>query len=373
MKIGISCWPTFGGSGAVATELGIALADRGHEVHFITYAPPFRLPDLRTDIRFHEVTVSAYPLFRYPPYDAALAAKMAEVSESAGLDLLHVHYAMPHAVAALLARELLRGGGPRIVATLHGTDITVVGADPAYRRITCFAIDRVDGVTAVSRWLAEETAREFATRRPIRVVPNFVDLERFRPGGEPGVRATLARPGEALLVHISNFRPVKRLRDVIAVFAAVRKDRPARLVLVGDGPDRAGAEEEARRLGVAKDVAFLGEQAGIEGLLGVADLFLLPSDRESFGLAALEAMACGVPVIGTDTGGLPEVVEDGKTGHLCTPGDTACMSAFATELLADPARHAAFRAAARAAAGRFDRAKVVDAYEAVYREVGAGK
>ena len=374
MRIGIACWPTFGGSGAVATELGIALADHGHEVHFVTYAPPFRLDTLRPDITFHQVAVTAYPLFRYPPYDLALASKLAEVAEEHRLDLLHVHYAIPHATAAHLAREMLGGKGPRIVLTLHGTDITVLGSDPAYRRTTQFGIDRSDAVSAVSQWLVDETIRLFAPHRAIRRIPNFVDLDRFRPAADGGdaVRSRLAAPGESILVHVSNFRPVKRVLDVVRVFAKIRTERPARLLMVGDGPDRAGAEEEARRLGVAKSVAFLGEQTEIEPLLAAADLFLLPSESESFGLAALEAMASGVPVIGTKTGGLPELITDGACGHLCRPGEVDCMARFATGLLGDTARLATFRRAARARAAQFARADIVRLYEECYREVLEG-
>ena len=372
MKVGIACWPTYGGSGAVATELGVALADRGHEVHFITYAPPVRLDSLRRDIRFHPVSVSAYPLFRYPPYDLALASKMAEVAEANSLDLFHVHYAIPHAAAALTARDMLGGKGPRIVVTLHGTDITVVGTDPAYRRTTQYALDRSDGVTAVSQWLVDETARVFQPRRPVRRIPNFVDLERFRPGCTPSFHGRLAAPGESVLVHVSNFRPVKRVLDAVRVFSRVAASRPARLLMVGDGPDRDAAEDEARALGVADRVAFLGERAEVERILPAADLFLLPSESESFGLAALEAMACGVPVIATATGGLPEVVEHGKSGHLAPVGDVEAMAAFAVGLLADRGRLESFRAAARARAEQFERGAVVAVYEDLYREVLAG-
>jgi N-acetyl-alpha-D-glucosaminyl L-malate synthase BshA len=369
LRIGVACWPTFGGSGAVATELGLALAERGHEVHFVTYAPPFRLGRLRCNVRFHQVSVSAYPLFRYPPYDLALASKLAEVAEDAHLDLLHVHYAVPHALAAHLARELLGDVPLKTLVTLHGTDITVVGTDPAYRRVTRFGIDRADGVTAVSRWLAAETERVFGTSHSIEVIPNFVDLQRFRPGVDAAVRASLAAPEEALLVHVSNFRPVKRVGDAVRVLAGVARTRPARLVLVGDGPERAAAEKTARALHVQDKVTFLGEQSDIEGLLAAADLFLLPSESESFGLAALEAMACGVPVIGTLTGGLPELVEDGVSGHLCGIGETDCMAKFAANLLTDPVRHAEARRAARAGAERFGREEIVSIYERLYARI----
>jgi N-acetyl-alpha-D-glucosaminyl L-malate synthase BshA len=373
VRVGIACWPTFGGSGAVATELGIALADHGHQVHFITYAPPVRLDALRSDILFHPVSVSAYPLFRYPPYDLALASKIAEVSEEHRLDLLHVHYAIPHAVAALTARDMLGGKGPPIAVTLHGTDITVVGTDPAYRRTIRYALDRCDAVTAVSRWLVDETARLFQPSRPVARIPNFVDLDRFRPGCTEGFHARLADPGEAVLLHVSNFRPVKRILDVVRIFARVKAARPARLVLIGDGPERPKAEEEARRLGVAGRVAFLGERAEIEQLLAAADLFLLPSESESFGLAALEAMSCGVPVVGTRAGGLPEVVEEGVSGLLGAIGDVEGLAAAAVDLLADRERHAAFRRAARARAAQFGRADVVKQYEELYASLVAGR
>lgn len=368
MRIGIACWPTYGGSGAVATELGVALADHGHEVHFVSYAPPFRLDAVRRDITFHPVSVSAYPLFRYPPYDLALASRLAEVAEEHRLDLFHVHYAIPHAAAAHLAREMLGDAAPALVVTLHGTDITVVGTDPAYRRTTQFVLDRADGVTSVSRWLAEETVKVFAPQAPIRVVPNFVDLDRFRPACPDGLHDRLAAPGESVLMHVSNFRPVKRIEDVVRIFALVAAVRPCRLVLVGDGPERPRAEEEARRLGVARGVTFLGERDEVESLLPGADVLLLPSESESFGLAALEAMACGVPVVGTRTGGLPELVEDGVSGHLCEVGDYRCMAAFVGGLLADPPRHRALREAARARASLFGRTEAVRRYEECYAE-----
>jgi N-acetyl-alpha-D-glucosaminyl L-malate synthase BshA len=369
VRIGIACWPTYGGSGAVAAELGLALATRGHEVHFVSYATPFRIARAPGLVRYHEVSVSAYPLFRYPPYDLALAAKLAEVAEDASLDILHVHYAIPHAVAALLARDMLGGRAPRVVVTLHGTDITVVGSDPAYRRTTCWALERSDAVTAVSEWLRLETEKEFGACGKLRVIPNFVDLERFRPGADPAVRARFAAPGEAFLVHVSNFRPVKRVVDAVRLLGRLRATTPARLVLVGDGPERPAAEEEARRLGLRKHVDFLGEQLDVDAVLAAADLFLLPSESESFGLAALEAMACGVPVIGTRSGGLPEVVEDGRSGRLCAVGDADGMAAAAREFLVTPGALAAARLAARERATAFARDAVVARYEALYAEV----
>ena len=373
MKIGIVCYPTFGGSGAVATELAQTLARRGHEVHLISYAPPFRLREFRTNLHFHAVEVSAYPLFRYPPYDLALASKIVEVALETGLDLLHAHYALPHAISAYLARQMLPAKRIRLVTTLHGTDITLVGLEKAYYEITRFGIWESDGVTVVSEWLRRETERIFEVGREMRVIPNFVDTERFTPDGDTTFRARLAEPGEKLIVHASNFRPVKRVPDVIRVFAQIHREIPSRLVLVGDGPELPRAAELAAELDVRSQVVFTGQQAALETLLKVSDLFLLPSEFESFGLSALEALSCGVPVISTDTGGTAEVVEKGVTGFLAEVGDTDGMADFAISLLGDPEKHRIFREAARTSVlERFREEDVVTRYERFYEElVGA--
>jgi N-acetyl-alpha-D-glucosaminyl L-malate synthase BshA len=370
VKLGIVCYPTYGGSGAVATELGQTLARRGHEVHLISYAPPFRLREFRTNLHFHAVEVSAYPLFRYPPYDLALASKIVEVAQETGLDLLHAHYALPHAISAYLARQMLPGRRIRVVTTLHGTDITLVGMEKAYYEVTRFGIWESDGVTVVSEWLRKETERIFEVGSEMRVIPNFVDTERFSPDGESSFRARLARPEEKLIVHASNFRPVKRVVDVVRVFARIREKMPARLILVGDGPDLPQAAGEAASLGVKEDVVFAGQQAALETLLKVSDLFLLPSEFESFGLSALEALSCGVPVVSTDAGGMREVVRDGRTGHLCRVGDTECMARFSVSLLGDPGRLEEFRRAARESVlESFAEEEVVTLYERFYEEL----
>jgi N-acetyl-alpha-D-glucosaminyl L-malate synthase BshA len=371
MKIGITCYPTFGGSGVVATELGIALADRGDEVHFISYALPSRLDLPRERVHFHEVVAPSYPLFVSPPYTLALATKMAEVAGQEHLDLLHVHYALPHAVSAILAREMGNGNGVRlkVVTTLHGTDVTIVGQDRSYLPITRWSIDQSDAVTAVSQYLKEVTVREFGVKREIEVVPNFVDTTQYRPDGASPYARSLAHEGEALLVHVSNFRPVKRVRDVLGVFERVQKAMPARLLLVGDGPDRSLAERLARERGYADRTTFLGNVAAIETILPAARLLLLPSDAESFGLAALEAMACGVPVIGTAAGGLPEVVQDGRNGYLRPVGDVEGMAQAATKLLSDAALWAQFSADARRRAERdFPTEALVSRYRALYEK-----
>jgi len=381
MKIGITCYPTYGGSGVVATELGTELAARGHEVHFITYALPIRLaempedPEVASRIFFHEVEVSHYPLFDYPPYELALATYMAEVATHYQLDLLHVHYAIPHSVSALLAQQMLQPRRLPFVTTLHGTDITLVGQDRSYLPITRFAIEQSDAVTAVSEYLRQVTVREFNTRKPIEVIGNFVNCDRYRRVRNPALRAQFAREDEPIIAHLSNFRPVKRLPDVIEVFARVRQQLPAKLVLIGDGPERANAEWLVREKGLTPDVHFLGKQNLVHEKLSIADLFLLPSALESFGLAALEAMACEVPVIATRVGGLPEVIPEGEGGYLFDVGDVAAMAQQALELLSDPERNRALGARARAAAlKRYCATHIIPRYEAFYqRLLGQGQ
>ena len=372
MKIGITCYPTYGGSGAVATELGIALAARGHEVHFISYAHPFRLPSVSPRIYFHEVSIGQYPLFQYPPYDLALAVRMHEVATQQRLDLLHVHYAIPHATSAWLAKQMLRDTGVElpVVTTLHGTDITIVGQDHSYHAITKFSIEKSDCVTAVSQYLKDETVRAFGCdNQRVEVIPNFVDPAVFsRAIGDPALRQQLG-DGRKVLMHISNMRPVKRVADVVQIFAAVRREIPSVLVMVGDGPERSAAEEEARRLDIEKDVRFLGKIDAVAALLACADLYLLTTDRESFGLSALEAQACGVPVLGYHVGGLPEVVEPGVTGHLGEVGDIFGMARGALDLLGNDTKwRAASDAAAQRAARLFATDRVLPMYEALYAD-----
>jgi N-acetyl-alpha-D-glucosaminyl L-malate synthase BshA len=377
MKIGITCYPTYGGSGAVATELGIALAARGHEVHFITYQQPFRLPNFLPRVWFHEVDVGRYPLFEYPPYDLALAVRMHEVVRDHQLDILHCHYAIPHATSAWIAREMLRegAGDVKVVTTLHGTDITIVGQERSFYTITRFSIERSDSVTAVSDYLRDETYRAFGcVGCNVQVIHNFIDPEQFDRSRHEFPIPTEVVNGRKVLMHISNFRPVKRVRDIVRVFARVNAEMPSLLVMVGDGPERVEAEAEARELGVAEWVLFLGKIDAIAPLLAGAHLFLLTSDKESFGLSALEALASGVPVIGARAGGLPEVVTDGVTGHLCAVGDVDAMAAAGIELLRNPARWQAMSdAAARDARTRFSQDAVVAQYEALYEQTLRGE
>jgi N-acetyl-alpha-D-glucosaminyl L-malate synthase BshA len=375
MKIGITCYPTYGGSGAVATELGIALAQRGHEIHFITYQQPFRLPAFLPRIYFHEVDVGRYPLFEYPPYDLALAVRMHEVVLAHGLDLLHVHYAIPHATSAWMAREMLAETRPdiKVLTTLHGTDITIVGQDPSFHAITKFSIEKSNGLSAVSNYLRAETQSVFGCSScRIEVIPNFIDPTVYdRSRYEPQLREQVN--GDKVLMHISNFRAVKRVRDVVGIYARVAQVVPSVLVMVGDGPERIDAEQEARRLGVQDRVFFLGKLEAVAPLLASADLFLIPSKSESFGLSALEALATGVPVIGTRAGGLPEVVTDGETGALCAMGDVEGMAGAAIRLLTDDALWQATSARAAAdARARFSLDEVVGQYEAFYRDVLGG-
>ena len=388
MTIGITCYPTFGGSGVVATELGKALAARGHRVHFIAYALPLRLEHVAQNLTFHEVRVNTYPLFEYPPYALALASKMIDVVTHEGLDLLHVHYAIPHATSAVLAQQILRGKGVEIpvVTTLHGTDITLVGKDPSFKPVVEHAIDESDGVTAVSDWLRRETYASFDVRREIEVIPNFVDTDRFRRLPKDHFKQAIVPDGERLVVHVSNFRKVKRTGDVIRVFArlyaegAWPQDHPrhgeaggVKLLMVGDGPDRMAAETLAREAGVGGEVRFIGKQEPVEEILSIADLFLMPSASETFGLAALEAMACGVPVVSSDIGGLPELNVDGETGFLRPLGDIDGLTAAARDVLSHPALHARMAAAARdRAVTTFDIDRIVPRYEAHYERLVAG-
>ena len=372
MRIGITCYPTYGGSGALATELAMALGRRGHEVHVISYATPFRLRNFAEHVYFHEVDLSgAYPLLEYFPYSLALAVKQHEVALREELDVLHVHYAVPHATAAFLAREMLAPEHDlKVVTTLHGTDITLVGQEKSFFTITKFSIERSDAVTAVSTFLRDETYRAFGcTDCEITVIPNFVNLTEFRPPDGEGCRSALGPPGAKVIMHISNFRPVKRIRDVVKTFAGIRAAMPAVLVLVGDGPDRPAAEGLVEDLGLHGDVRFLGKVDAVADLLRCADLFLLPSESESFGLAALEALASGVPVIASRTGGLPEVVDDGTTGALVAVGDTDEMARRAVGLLGDPEAVRAARAAAVRSTQRYSADLIVPHYEALYRRV----
>ncbi len=370
MRIGITCYPTYGGSGVVAAELGMELAARGHEIHFISYALPIRLTGASELIHFHEVEVMDYPLFEHPPYALALAVKMAEVAASANLDLLHVHYAIPHSVSALLARAMLRPRKLPFITTLHGTDITLVGSDRSYLPITRFAIEQSDGVTAVSPYLREVTRKEFDIKRPIEVIANFVNCDRYKRSEEMEARSEYAPQGEKIVMHLSNFRPVKRVSDVIDIFTRIRRELPAKLVMIGDGPDRGTAEWLARKNSVAGDVIFLGKQETVTDKLGVADLFLLPSDLESFGLAALEAMACEVPVIATRVGGVPEVVTDGVDGYLVEPRDVAGAAGRALEILSDEQRRREMgRLARKNAQARYCSTKIIPQYEEYYGKV----
>jgi N-acetyl-alpha-D-glucosaminyl L-malate synthase BshA len=372
VRIGITCYPTYGGSGAVATELGIALAQRGHEVHFITYQQPFRLPSFLPRVYFHEVDVGRYPLFEYPPYDLALAVRMHEVAIDRKLDLLHVHYAIPHATSAWIAREMVQktGDDVKVVTTLHGTDITIVGQDPSFHAITKFSIEKSDRITAVSHFLREETVRAFGCAGcSVEVIFNFIDPDVYARERYPQTLRAELNGDRRVLMHVSNFRPVKRVRDIVQVFAKVKREIPSVLVMVGDGPDRVVAQEEARHLGVESDVYFLGKIDSVAPLLAGADLFLLPSDRESFGLSALEALASGVPVVGANVGGLPEVVVEGETGALRAVGDIDAMAAASIDILGDRARWERMSAAAAAdARARFSRDAVVAQYEALYRD-----
>jgi N-acetyl-alpha-D-glucosaminyl L-malate synthase BshA len=376
MKIGITCYPTYGGSGVVATELGIELAARGHEIHFITYSPPFRLTGREANIHYHEVSVSNYPLFEYPPYDLALATRMAEVAEFHSLDLLHVHYAIPHSVSALLARQMLAARGRHLpfITTLHGTDITLVGLDRSYLPITRFGIDESDGVTAISSHLRDKTRENLGITRDIEVIRNFVNCDFYQRDAAlvAQQRPRFANAGEHLLVHLSNFRPVKRVLDVIEIFARVAQALPARLLLIGDGPDRSAAEFLTMRLGIADRVDFVGKQENVNELLALSDLMLMPSEMESFGLAALEAMACRVPAVATRVGGVPELIDSGVNGLLFDVGDVDSMAAGAISILSDPAHLQTMASAARRTAqDRFCSSRIIPLYERYYERIVA--
>lgn len=367
MKIGITCYPTYGGSGVVATELGKELAGRGHDVHFISYALPIRLT-VSDHVYFHEVEVLSYPLFEYPPYDLVLATKMAEVMTRFDLDILHVHYAIPHSISAYLAKKMMTDRVVPFVTTLHGTDITLVGNDRSYLPITRFGIEQSDAVTAVSDYLKQRTIQEFQIKRNVDVVPNFVDCNVYRRAADRSLRRKFAADDEGILIHISNFRPLKRVEDVLGIFAIVRKQFKSRLLMVGDGPERPKAEWLGNTLGVANDVLFVGKQNDMSQLLAVSDILLLPSELESFGLVALEAMACEVPVIATRVGGIPEVVRDGVDGFLYDVGDVASMADGCLSILKTPvAREAMGKAARERASHEFSASKIVQQYEDLYR------
>ena len=372
LKIGIVCYPTFGGSGVLATELGLALSDKGYEVHFITYEQPVRLTQsFHPNIYFHEVKVPTYPLFDFPPYETALASTMVNVIVNQELDLLHVHYAIPHASAAYFARQILKKTGRDIpfITTLHGTDITLVGRDPTYAPVVTFSINESDAITAVSNSLRDETLHSFAIEKEISVIPNFVDVKRFHQSDKEHFKQMLAPHGERILVHVSNFRAVKRVADVIHIFENIRKEIPSKLLMIGDGPDRQNVEELARTLGIYNDIRFLGKQEQISEILSIADLFILPSATESFGLSALEAMACNVPLISTNSGGLPEINVQGVTGFLSNVGDVDDMSKNAIYILSDDERLKHFKKAAIAQARKFEKQHIIPQYELLYCEV----
>jgi N-acetyl-alpha-D-glucosaminyl L-malate synthase BshA len=371
MKIGIVCYPTFGGSGVVATELGKALADNGHQVHFVTYNQPARLDFFSENLFYHEVSVSKYPLFDYPPYELALASRLVDVVRFEKLDLLHVHYAIPHASAAFMAKQILMTYGIYIpvVTTLHGTDITLVGKDRTYKPVVTFSINKSDGVTAVSEHLRKDTYEFFEIENEIKVIPNFIDLTRFSLKPKDHFKKAIAPSGEKILIHTSNFRKVKRTKDVISIFAKVVKKIPSKLLMVGDGEERADCEQLCRDLGVSDNVRFLGKQDAIEEILSVSDLFLMPSQSESFGLAALEAMACKVPVISTNAGGLPELNIEGVTGFLKDIGDVDGMAEKAIYILEDEARLKNFKENSLARAKEFDLSIILPIYENYYIEV----
>jgi L-malate glycosyltransferase len=371
MKIGITCYPTYGGSGVIATELGKELALKGHEVHFISYALPFRLNTFVENVFFHEVEISSYPLFEFPLYSLALASKMAEVVQYENLDLLHVHYAIPHAVSAFLAKQILKTKTDlKIVTTLHGTDITLVGLEPSFLPLVKFSIEESDRVTTVSRFLKEKTLTNYNIEKDISVIPNFVDTDLFKPTDGCYFRKHIAPNGEKILIHTSNFRQVKRVADTIKILELVLKEVPAKLILVGDGPDRSECERLARSLGLWDHVKFLGKQDGLVDILSSSDLFLIPSQSESFGLAALEAMSCGLPVVSSSVGGLPELIRHNETGYIAEIGDTERMARYVLDLLTNERKYDIFAKNSRDRAVKvFDKSKVVPLYEQAYQDI----
>lgn len=374
MKIGITCYPTYGGSGVIATELGIALAERGHQVHFISYAFPFRLNRFVENVYFHEVEQSEYPLFEFNLYPLALTSKIVEVVEYEQLDLLHMHYAIPHATSAYLAREILGRDKIKFITTLHGTDITLVGLEPSFLALMKFTIQQSDGVTAVSRFLKEKTLTNYAIDKEIEVIPNFVDTEKFSPNPSEHFRCRFAPKGEKILVHTSNFRSLKRVADTIRVLKEVKEKIPAKLLLVGDGPERAECERLSRELGIAEDVKFLGKQEALVEILSSSDLFLMPSQSESFGLSALEAMSCGLPAITSSVGGLPELNVHAETGFICEIGDIDRMTKYTVDLLTNQQKYARFsEMARRRAVEQFDSSIIIPKYESFYESVLNGK
>jgi L-malate glycosyltransferase len=372
VKIGITCYPTYGGSGIVATELGLELANRGHEVHFISYANPIRLDAGTPRVHYHEVEVSTYPLFHYPPYCLALASRMAEVAEAHRLDLLHVHYAIPHSISALLARQMTANRRLPFVTTLHGTDITLVGTDRSYFPITKFSIEQSDGITTVSEYLRRRTVDVFGIQNEIRVINNFINSDLYRPNPEQRARSRFAPAGEKVLIHISNFRPVKRVLDCVRILERVRREVPAHLLMVGDGPERGTAERLARELGIDGHVTFLGKQDHIERLIPEAHVLVLPSELEAFGLAALEAMACGVPPVATNAGGVPDLIDHGVTGFMEDPGNVEGQARDVVKLLTDEREYQGMAEAAReAAVRRFSTSLIIPEYERYYQQVGS--
>lgn len=372
MNIGITCYPTYGGSGVIATELGKALAQRGHQIHFISYAMPMRLDGFMENIYFHEVEMSSYPLFEFPLYTPALASKMVEVAKFNNLQLLHVHYAVPHAISAYLAKQILRND-IKVVTTLHGTDITLVGLEPSFLQLMKFSIEQSDGVTAVSRFLKEKTLTNYSIKKDIEVIPNFIDVNKYRRVPLENIRCAIAPKGEKILMHTSNFRAVKRVDDVIRIFYEVRKKIPCKLVLIGDGPERSNCEQLCRQLNIFEDVKFMGKQTELVHILSIADVFLLPSQSESFGLSALEAMACEVPVVSSSVGGLPELVAHTETGYIAEIGDIDRMAKYTIELLTNESKHRLFAEAARKrAVEHFAMEKIIDQYEQYYHRVLSG-